>query len=266
MVTEKQKRVLVTGGGTYLGMSIAIALLAEGADVTLLVREGNEKKLGMLAQRVRWYHADMWDSASLRGRARGHGVLIHTVGSMKADARQGLTYHRLNVISARHAVNMCISDGVPYMVFMSAATAPWISRDYILSKREAEAYLRRTGIKHATIRAPLTYTRGQSRPVFYRLMSLLGIVPPLSWLGMRNVAPLPIDIVARGVARCALRPPSDNSWVVRGGDLRRMNSPDERRGKVRPVEEAELKALRRNNAFALLDEDMPFGWSPVSED
>ena len=43
---SKEKRVLVTGGGTFLGDSIAAALLAEGADVTLLVRPEAEEKLG----------------------------------------------------------------------------------------------------------------------------------------------------------------------------------------------------------------------------
>ena len=45
-------RVLVTGGGTFLGDSIAAALLAEGVEVTLLVRPGAEEKLGSLAQRA----------------------------------------------------------------------------------------------------------------------------------------------------------------------------------------------------------------------
>src|SRR5438046_1828432 len=78
-------RVLVTGGGTFLGDSIAAALLAEGVEVTLLVRPEAEEKIGVLAQRVRTYTADVWDPASLKGRARGHASVIHTVGSLSAD-------------------------------------------------------------------------------------------------------------------------------------------------------------------------------------
>ena len=51
------RRVLVTGGGTFLGDNIAAALLAEGAEVVLLVRPGAEDKLGPLANRTRWWTA-----------------------------------------------------------------------------------------------------------------------------------------------------------------------------------------------------------------
>ena len=38
----KDRHILVTGGGTFVGDNIAAALLAEGAEVTLLVRPGAE--------------------------------------------------------------------------------------------------------------------------------------------------------------------------------------------------------------------------------
>src|SRR5690606_30677963 len=102
------RRVLVTGGGTFLGDYIAAALLAEGAEVTLLVRPGAEDKLGPLGQRVRWWSAAVWESSSMKGRARGHTSVIHTVGSMTADPGKGLTYPWLNFVSARNVANMCV--------------------------------------------------------------------------------------------------------------------------------------------------------------
>jgi NAD(P)-dependent dehydrogenase (short-subunit alcohol dehydrogenase family) len=73
MATRKQ--ILVTGGGTFLGDNIAAALLAEGAEVRLLVRPGAEDRLGSLADRTRWFTADVWDEASLKGRAREQSSL-----------------------------------------------------------------------------------------------------------------------------------------------------------------------------------------------
>src|ERR1700741_2991746 len=137
----KDRRILVTGGGTFLGDNIAAALLAEGAEVTLLVRPGTEDKLGPLAQRVRWWTADVWNPASLRGRARGHASVIHTVGSLSADPVQGLNHHWLNFVSARNVANMCVSDGVPHIVLMSSARAPWVNGHYLRAKREAENYI-----------------------------------------------------------------------------------------------------------------------------
>ena len=191
-------RVLITGGATFTGINFASAVLAEGAEVTLLLREGDEARLGPLKERVQWHVADVWDAASLKGRARGHRTVIHTVGSMTDDPARGLTFQRLNVTSARHVANMCVSDGVSHLVLMSAARAPWINGEYVSAKRDAEAYLQRIGLRASIVRAPLTYIRGNSRPVFYRLMTLLGTLPPLSWTSLGNIAPISMDVLARG--------------------------------------------------------------------
>lgn len=231
MVATKRNRVLITGGGTYLGLGLATALLAEGAELTLIIREDNEARLGALKDQVNWHTADVWDDASLKGRARGHRVVIHTVGSMTADPTRGLTYQRLNVISARNVANMCINDGVPHLVLFSTARAPWIRRPYVRAKRDAESYVRRVGLQTSIIRAPLTFIRGEPRAPFYRLITLLGAIPPLSWLGMRRIAPMPLDVMARAVARIALDTHQGyNIYYAR--QLYRLNTREERQGKV----------------------------------
>jgi uncharacterized protein YbjT (DUF2867 family) len=243
MTNEKSKRVLITGGDTSLGIHIASALLAAGAEVTLLVSEGHEARLGGLAKRVQVQVADVWDLAALKGRARGHGTVIHTVGSMIEDRAQGLSFQRLNVVSARNVANMCVSDGVQHFVLMSAVRAPWIKSKYIAAKREAEAYMRRLGLKTSVIRAPISYVRGTKRPFFFQLMTALGSIPPLSWTHLGRMAPMPIDMLARGVAHLALNPPSQTK-VYYAGHLRRLNKRDEVRGNVAKVEaEAQEKTL-----------------------
>ncbi len=263
MVTDK--RVLVTGGGTFLGDNIAAALLAEGADVTLLVRPGAEDNLGPLRQRARWQTADVWDPASLKGRARGHTAVIHTVGSLSADPARGLSYDNLNFVSARNVANMCVSGGVPHMVLISAVRAPWVSGQYIRAKREAESYISRVGLRPSIIRAPLVYMRGQRRAPFYQLMTLLGSIPPLSWLIFGRIAPMPVDILARGVARITLDDlPSKTLYYAR--DLRKRNTSTERR-RAMPLTPTESLLQRDEiNPFYLLDENTPFGWTPPKDE
>lgn len=258
-VPTGEKRILITGGETFLGLNIAVALLAEGADVTVLVRPESRERLGILAQRVRVESADVWDSASLRGRARGHRVVIHTVGSMVADPARGLTYHRLNVMSARHVANMCISDGVQRLIFLSSTQAPWISRHYVQTKREAESYLRRIGLTHTVIRAPLAYPRGLPRPLFFRLMSALLGNPPLAWLGGRGIAPMPADILARAIARIALLPTLKAQYY--GGDLYKLNTRAERRGIVAMMSGGVMEEAE-HLPFEIPEEELPFGWKP----
>ena len=255
---------MVTGGGTFVGDNIASALLAEGADVSLLVRPGAEDKLGPLTQHTRWSTADVWSPASLRGKARSHSAVIHTIGSLHADPTQGLSFHRLNFVSARNVANMCISDGVERMILISGVHAPWINRRYIHSKREAEGYLRRVGLRATIIRAPLLYVPGHSRPLFYRLISLLGALPPLNWIVLGKIAPMPVDIFARGVAKVAISA-DDNSMVYYARDLRRRAKLP--LASAHPGDMADYMPLgsEEGNAFDNLDEELPFGWSPSDE-
>ncbi|MFN8378422.1 MAG: NAD(P)H-binding protein [Anaerolineae bacterium] len=256
-----RSRILVTGGGTLLGDAVAAALLAEGADVTLMVRPGAEDRLGALAQRARLVSADVWEPSSLKGRARGAQAVIHTVGGMTADPAHGLSYSYLNVVSARNVANMAVNSGAPRMVLLSAVSAPWMPRDYVKAKREAEQYLERIGLRATIIRAPVVYVRGSQRRLFYRVISGLGNFPLTGWLGFRGVAPLPLDVVARGVARITLAPRNEK-LVYAVKDLRAHNSGSElRRGYSedgRPVDDA----MKPASTIQLLDDEVPFGWTP----
>ncbi len=263
-MARRSRGILVTGGGTFLGDNIASALLAEGAKVSLLARPGAEDKLGPLAQHTRWSTADVWSPASLRGKARLHSAVIHTVGSLTADPAQGLSFHRLNFVSARNVANMCVSDGVERMILLSGVSAPWINRDYIRSKREAETYISRMGLQAAIIRAPLLYAPGASRPFFFRALSLLGALPPLSWLYLGRVAPMPVDRLARAVAKIATSP-AEARRIYYARDLRQRD----RRGRTRPPADTVDSFMPRGNddksPYDALDEDLPFGWTPSDE-
>ncbi len=252
--------ILVTGGGTFLGDNIASALLAEGAKVSLLARPEVEDTLGPLAQQTRWSTADVWSPASLRGKARNHSAVVHTVGSLSADPAQGLSHSRLNFVSARNVANMCVSDGVERMILISGASAPWISRAYIQAKRDAERYMQRLGLRATIVRAPLLYVSGRSRPLFYRAMSLFGVLPPLSWTFLNRIAPMPIDVLARGVAQLATGG-DESRQVYYARDLRRLI----RRGPAQSDTAADQLLPGQTDSdgpYDNLDEDLPFGWTP----
>ena len=247
--------ILITGGGSFLGDYIALALLAEGASVSLLLRPGAEDKLGSLARLTRWSPADVWSPGSLRGKARNHAAVIHSIGSLQADPAQGASYERLNLVAARNVANMCVSDGVERIIYISAARAPWHQRGYIPSKRAAEQYLRRSGLRTIIVRSPLLYARDEQRPLFFRLMTRLGVLPLANRLALANAAPLAIEELARGVAQLALSPHHDNAIVSRR-ELRQL---------ARQARAASFDALPANAPAAnveSIDDELPFGWTP----
>lgn len=258
---SQRTQILVTGGGTFLGDHIAAALLAEGASVTLLVRPGAEARLGAIRERVRWWTADVWEPSSLKGRARGHQMVIHTVGSMTAEPAQGLTYQSLNFVSARNVANMCVTSGVGQMMLISAARAPWIPTEYVRAKREAETYIARIGLRPVIIRAPLVYLRGSPRNPLFTLVSLLARIPILGALTFGKAAPLPVDVLARGIARIALEG-SAGKTLYSAHDLRRRNTARERRRGESDGGRALLDSISPASPIEWLDEETPFGWIP----
>ena len=250
------QRVLVVGATGFLGFRVVAALLEAGIEVTALVHPDQEDKLASLAQRVRVINGDIWNRGSLKGLARGQQAVIHLVGSTHADPARGLTYQQINLVSARNAIGMAISDGAGNFVLMSVAALPgMLPGNYVLSKRESETYLKNSGLHWVIIRPPTLYAPSSNTPLLGAL-SLLGIVPPLRWIIGRYV-PMSVDVAARGVAAVVQDVYDLGGRIVHANELRRRARRNAPRGPlmIRP-------AIARHSSDADALEDTPFGWSP----
>jgi uncharacterized protein YbjT (DUF2867 family) len=257
MARRNWNKVFVTGGTSFVGLRVVAALVNAGADVTVLVRPDHEEKLGALRRHVHMVSGDVWNIASLRGRSRGHGVVIHLVGSLHAQPKRGQTFHQLNLVSARNAISMAVGDGVPYFVLLSAASRPLgVSMEYLRSKREAEEYLRGSGLRWAIIRAPVLFDRAQRGGAFFDALSRIGALPLLRVFAGRR-APLPVELAARGIAQAGLQGELPPDRVLYAGDLRRL-------GRITRQKKARLKPPRspEPGPDPLPDDEVPFGWQP----
>lgn len=249
-------RVFITGGTGFIGLRVVLALLEAGAEVTMLVQPDQEDRLGALRPHVHLVTGDVWNLLSLRGRSRGHGVVVHLVGSLRAEPARGLTYHQINLVSARNAISMAVSDGVPHFILLSAASKPpGVSAEYLRSKREAEDYLRTSGLRWTIVRAPLVFDREQAGGVFFSALSWIGGLPVLRLLIGRR-APLPVDIVAQAIARAALQPDQVRNRRLYASDLRRLGRAN-RPGRPEPLSPS-LWAKEGD----WTEEEVPFGWLP----
>src|SRR5690349_19992339 len=180
---------------------------------------------------------------------------------MNAAPALGLNHNWLNFVSARNVGNVCVSDGVPHIVLMSTVRAPWMNSNYLRAKREAEAYMERVGLNPTIIRAPIAYMRAQPRHPFYLFMTILGSTPIISWFGFGRIAPMPIDMLARGVARITLDK-NRTKKIYYAPDLRRRNTAREARRAAPIMPLDNLPSQQHVHPFELLDEDTPFGWMP----
>lgn len=248
-------RVLVTGPTGFLGYRVMSALLAAGAQVTALVHPDRQDLLQPIADRINVSPADVWNKASLKGRARNHQAIIHLVGSTRADPLQGLTYNQLNLVPARNIINMAVSDGVPYVILLSTVVRPLeLSGEYVRNKRDAEIYLHNSGVGWIVVRAGSLFPP-HGHP-FLRLAGFLGRIFPIN-ITMGRYLPLSADVAARGFAGLALNPMPYQGRTLYTFHLRRVAS--KYRFKQPLMHPPSVSG--RDTALDPLDE-APFGWLP----
>lgn len=108
-------RILISGGGGFLGKSITRRLLDRGDTVRVLCR-GEYPELASWGVEV--VRGDVADAATFERAADGCAALIHTAAKVGAwGARE--QFHRTNVVGTENAIAACRSHGIGKLVFTS---------------------------------------------------------------------------------------------------------------------------------------------------
>jgi len=109
-------KVLVTGGGGFLGGAICRQLLARGDEVIAYQRSAADslKKLG-----IQVIQGDITDAGLLTSVSKGVDAIIHTA----AKAGLSLKYDDFfgpNVTGTQNVINACVGNGIRKLVFTSS--------------------------------------------------------------------------------------------------------------------------------------------------
>jgi nucleoside-diphosphate-sugar epimerase len=109
-------KIVVTGGGGFLGSAICRQLLARGDEVTALQRSANDEleKLG-----ARITRASITDAGLLNSALKGADAVIHTA------AKAGLSvqyddFFRPNVTGTKNVITACHKNDIHKLVFTSS--------------------------------------------------------------------------------------------------------------------------------------------------
>ncbi|HND31645.1 MAG TPA: NAD-dependent epimerase/dehydratase family protein, partial [Myxococcota bacterium] len=119
-------KVLVTGGGGFLGGAIVRMLQARGDEVTVVAR-GDYPAL--VAAGVRLHRGDLADAAAVDAAFAGQDVVIH------AAAKPGVwgpyeDFHRSNVLATRVVLDACRKHGVSRLVYTSSPSVVFDAGDH----------------------------------------------------------------------------------------------------------------------------------------
>ncbi|NDJ86634.1 MAG: NAD(P)H-binding protein, partial [Chloroflexi bacterium] len=165
----------------------------------------------------------------------------------------GLTFSQINLVSARNVTGMAVSDGVPLVLLLSTVTRPGdLPGAYVRSKRDAEVYLRNSGLEWTIVRAPALYA--PQRSLSLRMLGALGGLFPVNLL-FGNMMPLSVDVAARGIAAMVASDAMFRNRVVYARHLRLAARQTQYRSPLqRPqyVTDPDPEGL----------DEPPFGWFP----
>lgn len=108
-------KVLVTGGGGFLGRHIIRRLLERGDEVSAL---GRSPQVALVAQGVNFYQGDITDLQAVLQACKGCEAVIHTA------AKAGIwgcrkDFEDANVTGTRNVLSACKTLGVRYLVHTS---------------------------------------------------------------------------------------------------------------------------------------------------
>lgn len=110
------KKVLVTGGGGFLGLAIVKMLLAEGCEVTSLSRS-RHKVLDEL--KVKSIEADLGDGAAVVAACEGMDTIFHVAAKAGVWGAYD-DYFNANVTGTRNILIGCKANGVSKLVYTSS--------------------------------------------------------------------------------------------------------------------------------------------------
>jgi nucleoside-diphosphate-sugar epimerase len=120
-VTATSTKVLVTGANGFIGTHLVKTLLAQGDDVTCLVRKTSDiERLESLGASIKY--ADVTDAESLQSPLRNKQVVYHVAGcTMTLRRRQ---FYDVNQMGTRNIAQLCARQAnPPTLIYVSSLAA-----------------------------------------------------------------------------------------------------------------------------------------------
>ncbi|MCY7353838.1 MAG: NAD-dependent epimerase/dehydratase family protein [Lysobacter sp.] len=108
-------KILVTGGGGFLGQALCRGLVERGHDVTSFNR-GLYAQLDMLG--VRQVQGDLVDRTAVIAVAKEHDAIFHNAAKAGAWGSYD-SYHRANVVGTANVIAACRAHGIGQLVYTS---------------------------------------------------------------------------------------------------------------------------------------------------
>ena len=116
-------KVLVTGGGGFLGTGVVAGLAAAGHEVTSGDLRVPGPDTAGAAPGVRHVALDVTDAAAVSRAVAGQDVVVHLASVVDPDGMGREAAYRVDVDGSRHVLDACVEHGVRRLVVSSSGAA-----------------------------------------------------------------------------------------------------------------------------------------------
>jgi len=196
----REKPVVVTGAGGFVGMHVCHALSKVGWRIRALVRTPEKAAARLAHLPVDLKVGDLTDAAFVRSVLDGAGAVVHLAAV--AIERHSGDYHRNNADVTRLLVDAAIDAGVERFVHMSQngsdSASPY---DFLRSKGVAQDTVAGSTLRWTILRPSVIFGPEDAFVnVLARLVRLSPVLYPLPGGGTSCFQPVHVDDVATAVS------------------------------------------------------------------
>ena len=138
-------KALVTGANGFLGAWLTRRLIAEGYDVSALVRKSSDLS-ELSGVQPRFVYGDVTDKASLETAFKQQDVIFHLAGLVAYRKADLPLLQKVNVEGTRHVVDVCEKLQVPKLLHVSSVVAVGGSFKPVSMNESCEYNVRHLGL------------------------------------------------------------------------------------------------------------------------
>ncbi|MDX2283705.1 MAG: NAD-dependent epimerase/dehydratase family protein [Bacteroidia bacterium] len=232
-------KVFLTGGTGFIGQPLTQALLAQGWEVTVLVRKPQSPQAQALAALgARLAPGDVTDPGSLRAPMAGADLVIHNAGhfelGLTAEGRRRM--EAINQQGTRQVLGMALELGIPRTVYVSSVvwfgdTGPELRDEsfrrtqpyrYYYEQSKSEAHdialdFQQRGLPLIIV-CPSQVIGPNDHSVwgYFTRLYLNGWMPPVAWAADLKVVHTHVEDIASGIALAGARGRTGETYLLAG--------------------------------------------------